>query len=382
MEINLAGWSWEKDQINNKSTSKSTLEQLLIQDKVSMITEGYVDVERNITYYPIEYLSDIESNLDLPNEWILKWFPLASSNDVNYDSRVNIDNIRLPQELFAAYNKYFQNTISEFFGYSQEACSGYVVWLSWGIDSAVVLRLIQNSWIPVTPIIMGQWDHNVPLCEYSGTRAEWLDIQYAKNVCKDLGLHFQYIDLSQIMLSFLEVFKSESWVASGISPRVRSSVLYTFADSNNLIAAWTINGTEYILAAYSVWWPAGHISPIIDLYKSEVYALASAIWVPDYISKRKPLISELDVQDNSLYGVDCTILDPILRRLWFQKMTPEEISQELGHSCEWINRIKKLRIDGEQCRRTPPSFIVNRHLDIKVTPTITIDRSHFTLIKV
>lgn len=58
-------------------------------------------------------------------------------------------------------------------------------------------------------------------------------------------------------------------------------------------------------------------------------------------------------------------------------MSPEEVSKELWHSIEWIEKIKKLRIDWEKCRRNPTPFLVNRQLEIKHSPTVTIDRSHF-----
>lgn len=84
---------------------------------------------------------------------------------------------------------------------------------------------------------MWQWDHNVYISEYSWTKAEWLDIQYAKNMCKDLWIGFKYIDLTSIINSFITSLNSESWVNSWISSRARSVILYTFADANNLISA-------------------------------------------------------------------------------------------------------------------------------------------------
>jgi len=63
------------------------------------------------------------------------------------------------------------------------------------------------------------------------------------------------------------------------------------AEEYDTIAVGSTNGSEYILAAFSSGGPAGNIAPIIDLYKSEVYAVARDIGVPSYIQARSPLIS-------------------------------------------------------------------------------------------
>jgi NAD+ synthase len=128
--------------------------------------------------------------------------------------------------------------------------------------------------------------------------------------------------------------------------------------------------------------PAGHFQPFIDFYKSEVYEIAKILRVPDYVRNRKPGVSELGIYDEQLYGADCYILDPILRRMNYQKRSPEEVARELGHDVEWLKRIKELRIDGEKGRKFPPTFVVNRGFEIKVKPDVKFDRdSYFNNLK-
>src|SRR5690606_23099946 len=107
---------------------------------------------------------------------------------------------------------------------------------------------------------------------------------------------------------------------------------------NDLISVGSTNGSEFILTAFSTGGPAGDIAPLIDLYKTEVYAVARDIGVPDYIRKRKPLVSEMNIDDYALYGgkgIDSTLMDPILRRLWYKGQTPRKVASELGHSERW-----------------------------------------------
>jgi len=116
----------------------------------------------------------------------------------------------------------------------------------------------------------------------------------------------------------------------------------------------------------------------VDLYKTEVTALGREIGVPDYITQRDALISELNASEKSYYGVDSTILDPILRRLWYHKQEPEQVARELGHSERWIREIKDKRIDGEAPRRFYKSILINRPVKSEdVEPDLVLDREYF-----
>lgn len=89
----------------------------------------------------------------------------------------------------------------------------------------------------------------------------------------------------------------------------------------------------------------------------------------------------MNLTDYSLYGggtVDSTLIDPIIRRLWFQKQKPTQVAKELGHGKRWITDINEKRIKGETCRRSYEGFIINRIVKFKdVQPNLTIDRSYF-----
>lgn len=115
----------------------------------------------------------------------------------------------------------------------------------------------------------------------------------------------------------------------------------------------------------------------IDFYKSEVYKIAEMLGVPDYISSRRPAISELGIYDEQLYGADCYILDPVLRRMNWQGKSPEKVAKELGHDVNWLRKIKELRIEGEKGRKYPPFFAVGRGYKIRVRPNLVFDRNRY-----
>lgn len=337
--------------------------------------------KESVIYTPTQIEAIAILGLAEPSNETSIWFPIPNDNDVNYSSRIDIDKINITQKYVDALTKYLDEALKSFTGFSQEKCNGFVVALSGGLDSAVVTKLLKDycklRQKELKIIIVGNGDHNNNCADYLGTVGEWIDIQYAKLFCNDLNLSFDYIDIASEYSSSTSNYKN-TWSKSGQLPRIRANHLYTMAEEHDLISVGSTNGTEVILAAFSTGGPAGNIAPLIDLYKTEIYAIARDIGVPKYIIDRKPLISELNIADSSFYGVDSTLLDPILRRLWYQKQTPKQIANELGHSERWINDIYEKRIKNEAARRYYQPLIINRPIKIEdINPDLIIDRSYF-----
>lgn len=332
----------------------------------------------------INKLSATSSLLTSPTKDALLWFPIPKEGQVNFNSRIHIEDIHIADTYVEALDKYLDNALDQFTGYSKQRCDGFVVALSGGLDSAVNAKLLhdytQKRGKKLKLLIMGQGNPDVTAEEYKGTPAEWIDIQYAKRMCEDLQLPYTYIDIADEYHAASKSYTT-SWAKSSQLPRIRANHLYSVAEEHDLIPVGSTNGSELILVAFATGGPAGSIAPLIDLYKSEVYALARDIGVPEYIQKRKPLISELNIDDYSLYGggdVDSTIVDPIIRRLWFQKQSPEEVARALGHDVEWVRDIDNKRIKGESSRRGHRPFVINRSLKVPdLDPDLKIDRSYF-----
>lgn len=83
-----------------------------------------------------------------------------------------------------------------------------------------------------------------------------------------------------------------------------------------------------------------------------------------------------------LYGedqdVNANVLDPVLRRLWYQKQTPEQVAKDLGHSVEWVRSIHEKRIKGESGRRGFRSMVINRPIKFQDTePDIILPREDY-----
>lgn len=307
------------------------------------------------------------------------WFPIPKEGQVNFKARIRPERIVIPERVMSELKIYVRKTLTEISGYSKPNLDGIVVGLSGGVDSATTAALCKEALSGtghfVKSLILGRGPEGE---QGYMNRVEYQDVLYATRSAKDMGIDYEYVDISPLIDAVKQTFpNSHSWELSGILPRLRASLLYQFADNNNAICAGTTNGTEFILAAFSVGGPAGHFQPLIDFYKSEVYKIAEILGVPDYVRNRKPGVSELGIYDEQLYGADCYILDPILRRMNWQKKSPEKVAKELGHDVEWLIKIKELRIEGEKGRKFPPAFVVGRGFKIKVKPDVMFDRDRY-----
>ena len=307
------------------------------------------------------------------------WFPVPEPEQVNLEARIRPERIQIPEQVIGKLKGYVQDALHEISGYSKPELDGVVVGLSGGIDSTTTAALCRDALSGTRYFVKGLIMGRAP----EGQQGDMNDVEYqdvilAIQSARDMNIDYEYIDINPLVEAVRQTFPdAKPWELSGILPRLRASLLYQVADNDNAICAGTTNGTEFILAAFSVGGPAGHFQPFIDFYKSEVYKIAEMLGVPDYIRERRPAISELGIYDEQLYGASCYVLDPILRRMNWQKRSPEKVARELGHDVEWLRRIKELRIEGERGRKYQPAFVVGRGYKIKVKPDVKFDRDRY-----
>lgn len=320
-----------------------------------------------------------QEQLISPSPEVKFWFPVPEPGQVNFEAKIRPERIKIPELAVDGLKGYVRKTLNEISGYSKPELDGIVIGLSGGIDSTTTAALCKEALSGTEHFVRGLIMGRAPEGQQGNMNAvEYQDVMLAIQSAKDMGVNYEYVDISPLVDAVHQVFpKSQPWELSGILPRLRASLLYQAADSSNAICAGTTNGTEFILAAFSVGGPAGHFQPFVDFYKSEVYEIAEMLNVPDYIINRRPGISELGIYDEQLYGADCYVLDPILRRMNWQKQSPEKVAKELGHDVEWLRRIKELRIDGERGRKYPPALVVGRGYKIKVKPDLKFDRDRY-----
>lgn len=163
--------------------------------------------------------------------------------------------------------------------------SGFVVGISGGIDSAVTSTLCALS--GKRTIVL-----NMPIRQFktefdrSNEHIQWLLKNY-KNV------EAETVELTPVLESFEKVLipdLQDFLTMANTRSRIRMVTLYAFATRHKLLVAGTGNKIEdFGVGFYTKYGDGGvDVSPIADLYKTEVYALGAELGVAGSIQTAKP----------------------------------------------------------------------------------------------
>jgi NAD+ synthase len=230
--------------------------------------------------------------------------------------------------------------------------NGVVIGLSGGVDSSTVAFLSVKALGPekVLGLIMPT----------DVTKRE--DIEDAKTVAELLKIKYETINISPILKTFKEVFKScehfdeKDIIAFGnIHARVRMIVLYYHANRLNRLVAGTGNKSEFLIGYFTKYGDGGvDILPIGDLYKTQVRQLAKYLGVPERIIMKTPSAGLWKGQtDEGEIGVSYELLDKILHGLIDLKMDSKLLSETLKIPVETIVRVEEMIRKSEHKRNMP-----------------------------
>ncbi|WNY27373.1 NAD(+) synthase [Methanolapillus ohkumae] len=233
---------------------------------------------------------------------------------------------------------------------------GVVLGLSGGIDSAVVSALCAQA--------LGK--ENVYCFFFHTGNTYQSDLNDALLLEKQFGFHFQKIDMGPIFVSAKSVLSetdsqnpknaAEEWtnerrdkrvdeqadkiaderanempgknsIADGnLKSRLRMSLLYNFANQNNLLVIGTKNKTEKLTGYFTKYGDGGvDFEPISDLYKTEIRRLAKHLKLPESVLTKIPSAGFFEGQsDEADLGLSYEELDALLYLM------------ETGRSKDWI----------------------------------------------
>jgi NAD+ synthase len=167
----------------------------------------------------------------------------------------------------------------------ENSISSLIVGVSGGIDSAVTSTLCAKTGLRTIavnmPINQAKSQYNL-----SNQHMDWL-------VSKWDNVESQIIDLSETydtLHSELADYDVSELSMANTRARLRMSTLYALAGSNNGIVVGTGNKVEDFGVGFFTKYGDGgvDISPIADLYKSEVYSLAKSLQIIQPIQDAPP----------------------------------------------------------------------------------------------
>ena len=162
---------------------------------------------------------------------------------------------------------------------------GFVVGVSGGIDSAVTSTLCAKTKKKV--IVLNMPIHQSPdQVTLSGKHIKWLERKFN-------NVDGKKIDLTPVFQSFESALPSE--IQDGLTmantrSRIRMVTLYSFATHHRFLVAGTGNKVEdFGVGFYTKYGDGGvDISPIADLTKTEVYAIAKQLEILNDIQTAPP----------------------------------------------------------------------------------------------
>ena len=164
--------------------------------------------------------------------------------------------------------------------------NGFVVGISGGIDSAVTSTLACMTGLPTLCIQMPIYQSKNELLR-SGKHIKWIN--------KFKNSKEKYIDLTETFESFSKSVakdhKNDDLLSLANSrSRLRMTTLYYHATLNNYLVVGTGNKVEdFGVGFYTKYGDGGvDLSPIADLMKSQVRAIAKELNIIDEIIKAKP----------------------------------------------------------------------------------------------
>ncbi|RKQ63705.1 NAD+ synthase [Thermovibrio guaymasensis] len=137
----------------------------------------------------------------------------------------------------------------------------------------------------------------------------------ARLVAEVLEIEFHEIDITPQVDAYFSLFPDADFVRRGNKmARERMAILYDFAHQKKGLVLGTSNKSELLIGYSTRWGDGAHdINPLGDLYKTQVWDMASFIGVPDRIVKKKPSADLWPGQtDEGEIGITYKTLDKIL----------------------------------------------------------------------
>lgn len=171
--------------------------------------------------------------------------------------------------------------------YAEKAnCQGFIIGISGGIDSAVTSTLCAKTGLQLICLEMGI-HQNPDEVNRGMEHINWLEANF-ENVSH---LRINLTDTFETMRSALpNNAQSHGLSMANTRARLRMSTLYAVGQANGLLVAGTGNKVEdFGVGFYTKYGDGGvDLSPIADLYKSDVFAIAKELDIVQSIQTAQP----------------------------------------------------------------------------------------------
>ncbi len=226
---------------------------------------------------------------------------------------------------------------------------GAVLNLSGGIDSATATAL--------TTLALGK-SKVVALSLPEKETYSPIDIKHTKMLAKKFGFSLVTIDITKVLQAYYKVIPAfdpkERLCKGNIKARARMICLYYYANRENRIVVGSSDKSETMMGYFTKWGDvAADISPLMDLYKTQVRQLATHIGIPPEIIAKPstPQLWPKQLAEDEL-GIKYEILDLVLLGLE-NFVATKEMARQLKLPLTLVEDVKTRWLSSEHKRRTP-----------------------------
>lgn len=227
---------------------------------------------------------------------------------------------------------------------------GVIVGVSGGIDSCTTAALASKALGEDTSVL------GIMLPEEETYDAT--DVQHAKTVAEKFGFRLETVDITPTLkacCNSLPIYDAEDKICRGnLKARIRAVYLYYYANKLKRIVCGTSDKSETMMGYFTKWGDAAaDISPLKDLYKTQVRQLAAYLGLPNEVITKPstPALWPNHLAEKEL-GVKYEDLDLILFGLE-HFMTTKEIAEQLRLPLKVIDSVKRRWLSAEHKRRQP-----------------------------
>jgi NAD+ synthetase len=221
-----------------------------------------------------------------------------------------------------------------------------VVGLSGGVDSSLTAFLAARA--------LGKENVIGVRMPYASSSVE--SLEHANMVAEMLGIEMETVDITAAVDGYAKAVgsKPDPTRLGNVMARMRMITLFDLSAARKALPLGTGNKTERLLGYFT--WHADDsppVNPLGDLFKTQVWALAQHVGIPEEIVT-KPATADLVVgqTDESDLGISYTRADMILALL-LRGFSLEEIAAS-GFSAEEIGLVRK-RLDSTHWKRRLPT---------------------------
>lgn len=221
-----------------------------------------------------------------------------------------------------------------------------VLGVSGGIDSAVTLKLAVDALGAenVTALLMP---------ELGLTREE--NTFHAKKLCEFFGVKYYIIPINRFLIDYASLnWKPANLALINTKARIRMTLLYNFANTENTLVLGTSNKSEILLGYGTKYGDfAADLEVIGNLYKEDVYALAEYLGIPKEIIEKVPTAELHPGQtDEEELGATYHEIDQVLKK---RDKKPETLIEH-GMKATVVGMVLK-RIN-ENRHKTAPTHVI------------------------